>query len=137
MSAVSIRKKVNQNQAVMKPHCDLVGGISVVFNPEVCISEQCDQHFSHLRNWNPDGFFGLAKVARPLPCLIKHPVVKFSDVFIREGSGSLDIPPGESPSPPSQDGLALPLIQFFPGGQVGNQVTQFLWCERRVPVPNI
>src|SRR5450432_1547567 len=96
MSAVSIRKKVNQNQAVMKPHCDLVGGISVVFNPEVCISEQCDQHFSHLRNWNPDGFFGLAKIARPLPRLIKHPVVKFSDVFIREGSGSLDIPPAKA-----------------------------------------
>ncbi len=70
----------------MKPDSDLVSRISIVVYPVVGIAEQCDQHLSHLLNWNPDGFFGLAINARPFPRLIKHPVVKLSDVFIRNGS---------------------------------------------------
>ncbi len=82
MSPISIWKKVNQHQPVMKPDRDLVSAVSIIFYPVIGIAEQCGQHFSHLLNLNPNGFFSLAIDSRPFPRLIKHPAVEFSDVFI-------------------------------------------------------
>src|ERR1035438_2183539 len=127
---------MNGGKAVVEPNGYLVQRKRAVLNPVADIAKQHTKSFANLMEGTSTVLFGRPVLPRPLPCLIKHSLVQLPDIFVgdhfvRTCTTSV------APLPRLQYVFSFPLIQFFPGGEVGNQVGKLFSGEGSVTVTGL
>jgi hypothetical protein len=74
---------MNEHEVVVKPDSYLIRRICAVLNPKATIAKQNSQPFGNLVKGHANRLFGFSVFARPFPSLVKHLLMQFPDVLIR------------------------------------------------------
>src|SRR5579863_1410442 len=82
MSAIAVRKRMNEYKAVMKPNCLLVWKICVVLDPIASIAKQRDESLADFVGGNAEIFLSSSILPRPLPRLIEHFQMQLANVLV-------------------------------------------------------
>src|SRR6267154_738933 len=132
MAAISVGKRVDGNQAVMKADGEFIGSIGSVFQPIACIAQQSGESVADFMVGNADVLFGGSIGSRPFPRLIEHAQMEISYVGLDKRIMPAKMVGRERPGIGFENVLSLPLIEFFLGRQIGNEVRLLIGRQRRI-----
>lgn len=133
MTPVSVRKRVDPHEAVVKPHRGL-SWVLAVFQPESSISASLGELWRNVVGRHPDVLFSPAKAARPAPDLLEHPAMKSdepSDVqeLVAQGLAAKSPPQGLG------DVGLLELVEVSPVERGEAKAPELIGIQRRLPDP--
>ncbi len=134
MAAIAVRKRVDENQAVMKADGEFIGSIGSVFQPIARIAKQGGESLANFMVGNTKILFGGPVGSGPPPGLIEHSQMEISYVWLDKRVTPAKIVRCECPRIRFENVLAFPLIQLFLGRQVGNEIGPLIGGQRRVSV---
>src|SRR5260370_38134930 len=97
MATISVGKRVDGNQAVMKADGEFIGSIGSVFQPIACIAKQSGESVADFMVGNADVLFGGSIGSRPFPRLIEHTQMEVSYVWLGQRIMPAKIFGGEPP----------------------------------------
>src|SRR5450631_3228840 len=82
MPAVSVRKRMDNNETMMEADHEFVGRVSRMFNPIAGIAELDREAVAHLVNRDADVLLCPAILSRPPPGLVEHARVQLPQVDV-------------------------------------------------------
>src|SRR3981081_175632 len=82
MATISVGKRMNGNQSVMKADGEFIGSIGSVFQPIACIAKQSGESVAGFMVGDAGVLFGGSIGSRPFPRLIEHTHMEISYVWL-------------------------------------------------------
>ena len=129
MATLSIRKKVNEYETVVKSYGRFVWDICLVCCPVADVFQKISELDANLKRVNTNIFLGPAKRSRPSPYLTKQVFMEIEHKSFRKHVNAL------LPREPEQSGLNVGLLQFvqlLAGGHMRmTQAFQFVRIKLR------
>ncbi len=116
----------------MKADGQFVGNIGSVFQPIPRIAKQGGESLANFMMRDADVLFCGSIGSGPLPSLIEHSQMEIPSVGLDKRVTSAKIFRCECPRIRFENILSFPLVQFFPGREVGNEISLFIGRQRRV-----
>src|SRR3984893_732003 len=132
MTTISVRKGVDQNQAMMKADSEFIRRIGFVFQPIARVAKRSGESLADFMVGNTDVFFGGAIGSRPFPGLIEHTQMEISYVGLDKRIMPTRVVGCERPRIGFENVLSFPLVEFFLGRKIGNEVNLLVGRQRRI-----
>jgi hypothetical protein len=90
VTAISIRERVNRDQAMVEPHRNLIRWKCLVLDPITNVAQQASKLYANTVSLNTDVALRRSELAGPLPYVSEHLPVQCSHEVFAEHSLSSD-----------------------------------------------
>jgi hypothetical protein len=122
MTAISIRKWVDEYEPMMEPRSDFIDRVRIVVDPIPSVGEQFCEFFSNLVRRHTDILFGRPIDAGPLPSSAEHTKMQVTHISFFEWIAKLEDSRIQRPTGCGKNILPLPFVQLFLRPQVRDKV---------------